>query len=547
MAAGGAAMAAAMAAKSRDVEEETSELVKEGNLLKRGRGRGLIAMFLSKPWQDRRIKLYEGLKIQYCSDDSIKGEIVLNGAQVSAKEPGDADGRQFPFEITNPIGDALMLNAENEKERGEWIHVIKCVVNGTWKLEKRLAIIAGLIGCPKIKTNFNKSALEAQLQQSSYDTNRLEEVYYCEWLDQLIDRIRRFQSEDSGFCPAFNEVFTKHTIDIEFSSDISGYYECTLREGGLVITNKRGQVWTNLSELGSDLPACLGGDVPYIVKKSMRENQGKLSENLRRLQASLRRSSPCTFEAAWPVVGPELKKSNYNTDDYYGGIFYDQYIGQVADKVASFAGSDASFIEMFNAKFTTGKVVIHVGPSNMAGYNKCSFVSGDLVVTFKSGNLCTNMSEIGSDFPQIISEGISIPYLAQKSMQDGQAKLNETLRTLGGLLNKSDMCLEAEYALLGPEMKKSNYGEDRFADIFYEAYLQQLVDKIRQLVAEDSDFAEAMNDKFTTKKVVIDVGPSNQAGWNKCSFRGGDLVITIKSGGLWTNLGEMGDDIVKLL
>ena len=104
---------------------------------------------------------------------------------------------------------------------------------------------------------------------------------------------------------------------------------------------------------------------------------------------------------------------------------------------------------------------------------------------------------------------------------------------------------EADYEVLKVEMGEQNYGEDRFGEIWYEVYPQQLKEKLESLCGEDAGLAELIRSKWTTRKLKVEK-QAMESVYHKCSITAeGDFLIGFRQ--MWCNLGECGNDIVAML
>lgn len=102
-----------------------TSIVKKGILSKKSRSK-----YLSGPWVLRTVILDSANKLSYYDGKTLKGEINLAGTMVNHMTQDTADGRVFPFQITNISAvkrsqtTSLMLAAGSFQEADEWVAIL---------------------------------------------------------------------------------------------------------------------------------------------------------------------------------------------------------------------------------------------------------------------------------------------------------------------------------------------------------------------------------------------------------------------------------------
>ena len=119
-----------------------------------------------------------------------------------------------------------------------------------------------------------------------------------EHLKALIEKIRRFVSEDPSFVAAFNRKFTARKIVIRPAKNpdaVKNYYDASFTGAGELLIEYK-SVWCNLSQLGKDFLQLLkGADSAYLANKSIREHTVKMSAYLQVI-AGLLQTTNVTYD-----------------------------------------------------------------------------------------------------------------------------------------------------------------------------------------------------------------------------------------------------------
>ena len=117
--------------KGAGVVYDDQGFAKRGRLMKKARLRGrwvFLASFFTRPWALRHMQLHRDKVLKYFDGDSFKGEININGCLAREIPPKDADGNVNAFCIFDmEDNEILVLSADNENERVQWIAAINAV------------------------------------------------------------------------------------------------------------------------------------------------------------------------------------------------------------------------------------------------------------------------------------------------------------------------------------------------------------------------------------------------------------------------------------
>jgi hypothetical protein len=288
--------------------------------------------------------------------------------------------------------------------------------------------------------------------------------------------------------------------------------------------------------------------IPYKVNKGIRDNAEKLSEHLSAITSLVGIASPATLEADFNNIKVGMEASGYE-GERFGEIVHDSYMQNLKDRLESLLQDDAEIAGALRSAWTTGKIVVRYSEAAVEwSYHRVSFEAGSLVITIAPGSFWTNVGDIGREIPDLLTVS-DVPYAADKNIRACAADLADKLAAITATVGLSGPCsLEADYASLAARMEESSYTVDRFGDIYHSAYVGQIADKLKELVDGDAAIAEPIRENMGANKIVIRaVDDSGDWSYHRVLFENGSLVVEIKPGCTWTNLGDIGREIPDLL
>jgi hypothetical protein len=226
-------------------------------------------------------------------------------------------------------------------------------------------------------------------------------------LKALIENLKRHIAADDCFVQDFNAQFTGKTIVIKPAADpesVKNYYDASFTADGKLQIVYR-SVWTNISNLGQDIPSCFSvNGIPYVVVRSIRKYGQVLEDNLNCLESVLHCSDdlhlePCVLEncLAMTNAGYDLER--------FGEIFFVEHLSALLANVQQQVAADNTFANEFLKYCSSRTIVIRpaADPASVEDYYDSSFtVDGKLLIEYRS--LWTNIDRIGADLATILRE-----------------------------------------------------------------------------------------------------------------------------------------------
>lgn len=284
--------------------------------------------------------------------------------------------------------------------------------------------------------------------------------------------------------------------------------------------------------------------VSLATRKNIRDNEEKKKENLGKIEGVTGKTG---LEFAWKdevAVAEALAKNGYA--DRIGEIFFDSYLSQLADALGTFCQNDDNKAAL-NAIWKTKKILFEID-EKAEGYQQITFPNGDLRMAAKAGNIWTNIGELGGDLAsrmQATYGGTALALTGSKNLKEYEGKRDEYLQTIGAAVGRTGLeFVFKDLKALDAQMKKNGY-EDRLGEVFYGSYLQQLAEFVTKL-CENDQAKEAFARKWTTKRILFETDAKAQ-GYQEITFPNGDLRIACKPDSIWTNIGQLGDNVVDQL
>jgi len=182
-------------------------------------------------------------------------------------------------------------------------------------------------------------------------------------------------------------------------------------------------------------------------------------------------------------------------------------------------------------KFSTNE------PVTIDGHTYCYEVSnksGDSVI------FSANSSEEAESWKKAILSVVNDTYQRDSRLE----KLSELIRVLNlELVLDEQACKESLVA--------SGYKTDRFVEIFYVTYLDNLIERIEKFIERDPGlFVNALKESMhgSNKIVFRPKNNTDRPGYYVSSFNpSGDLVIAFTKDQIWTNIYSLGADIEDII
>jgi len=265
------------------------------------------------------------------------------------------------------------------------------------KMNEHLQTIAAATGKSGLEFGFKDiKAVDAQLKKNGYES-RIGEVFYGTYLQNLADSLTKLCADESSKV-ALNQKWTSSKIFFETDAKAVTYQNVNFPGGDLRISCKPDNIWTNISQLGDDIPGQLtsefaGVSLPLKSAKNIRDYDEKAQVHLAAIGDAIGRGAPVTFVCEdVKAVDAQLTKNGYA--HRVGEVIWEAYLSQIASKLTSLCKDDM-VKEAIGDSFKNN-LIFKLDPK-ATGYQNCVFKDGNLVMSCKPDNIWTNISSLGDD------------------------------------------------------------------------------------------------------------------------------------------------------
>ena len=398
-----------------DSGPDGSVALKKGFLFKKSRDRAaLSAIKFKSPWKRREFRVHESSKLQYWKDEVLFGEIPsLTGAAIVDKEKSEADDHEFAFEIQT-ADENLLLYAETREDFKDWTDVLRSVSDGSWQAIKRAIILRDLLQIDAAQTIvivYDIDALKDALTASRTDVSNLPDIFFVNYLDCIIGKVRAYISIDAEFARVMREHLTGFRVRLTSvpPEEIGGkYYQSRFNDDGeYVLAFNKTQVGVNTFDIADDLTTLLtDGGYPYLLMRGIRMFRAKGDEHLKVI-GELVGVTDVTFDLCLAENYESMKVTpGTYTDEQFGALMYETHLQCLLNQIRNFVGRDTGFAAAFRDRFKSKKIVIK--PTTDASLIKQNYASsftpeGDLLIQYKKDMFIINLGYIGMDLPAILS------------------------------------------------------------------------------------------------------------------------------------------------
>ncbi|KAM9984295.1 hypothetical protein ACTFIZ_004006 [Dictyostelium cf. discoideum] len=259
--------------------------------------------------------------------------------------------------------------------------------------------------------------------------------------------------------------------------------------------------------------------LPLVTRKSLRDNEEKLKENVEKIQQAL--GVEWTYEFDFETILAKCTEEYVKND--LGGLFYKDIAGNIADCIERCSKDEMSKEALVEANTAQKIVLIPNDDKKFNAYWKYEFVNGELRVYFKP-NIC-NVSDLSYFKLETIipSPGVySLP--ARINLKEKQEKFTESLEKVKAVTKMEWTLDESSLETLYPSLDKSY--QERIGDIFSEILDYACENIVKR--CGDEMVCEAVQEACPSGKIVFKFDAKQSEYW-KWKFADGELHISFKS------------------
>jgi len=314
-----------------------------------------------------------------------------------------------------------------------------------------------------------------------------------------------------------------------------GYFESTIKDGGLIITCK---YVANIDEAGRDIVKLLGqkpGALPLVYRQHIRNEEAKRTEHAEKIKEAL--GVEYTFDLDWAALYTGAADKTEEGWRLPQSISY--YTEAIANRIEGFS-KDEMAKEQFLEE-TQKRTIKFIFDKNAKGefYVKETIHDGLLTLTIK---YVANVDETGRNILKLLGKGAGqIPLIVRMNIRDFEEKRQGHLERIREKTGISDLEWDFDWNAIVTAVDSSD--ADRIGET-YDAYCEAVADRFNRL-CDDEMVKEAVIDAMSAKKIKFVFNKNAKIdSYTKSAFVDGVLVFTTK---YICNVNEVGSDIESLL
>lgn len=286
-------------------------------------------------------------------------------------------------------------------------------------------------------------------------------------------------------------------------------------------------------------------DIPYATEKGLRALLPKRDENLQLINGVLGLSDGegVVFLDHLAENVPAMIADGYG-EDRFGDVFYNDHLSSLASRIQRLAEEEPGFVAGLNALFFGSRVISIRPTTNVDGmgdkyYQSTLTAEGNLEIEYR--RFYCNLNEIGADLSVLVkayvranaAPGIFSFVSGEPSAASMKPKVQALAEQLEIFLPEF-IDVIGDFAELSDTLEKSGYESDRFDEVFYDAFMDNLLSNLKTLMEEDpGHFLALFKTRFAGRMIVLQPFSNEEAetvnGYYQTSFSPeGGLVIKFR-------------------
>jgi len=315
---------------------------------------------------------------KYSSTDIDNGDIVVTIYQFSNVSDTGSD-------LLGKLGDASGLS-------------LKAALDVKKYAEEQTETIAAIQADTQLPTDVTVDVdlvvFSAFFDKAGY-TDRVGE-FVLDYLKAIHRNLERAFKEDETARSALHSHWTTGVIRLTLGTNKKNEYKYTetqVDNGDLVVTIYQ---FSNVSDTAADVVSKLGDPETGLSLKSalnVKKYEEAKNEHLAALKETVGLAADVTVDADLKTLDATVNKLGY--ENRVGEFIFDDILKALLNNLKR-SCADEMAKEAIGEAWATG-VIRFAEDKKCKSYHSCDFVDGDLVISYKSENLISNISDIGND------------------------------------------------------------------------------------------------------------------------------------------------------
>jgi len=280
------------------------------------------------------------------------------------------------------------------------------------------------------------------------------------------------------------------------------------------------------------------------VRKNIRDEWDPKQESLRQgIKAST--GVDWQIEIDWNAVYSSINEKN-NFKNRPGNAAFNTIQGFIKNTTKQL--EDTLVKDAFLQAVPKKTIVYAVQPKlTQGGYCDILFLDGMLALHSKSDAMCTNINDIGQNLINLIPSPEKLTWVQKKNIRDEWEKKRENIEKILKAATDCDWKFELNWENILELVPDNNTYKKRPGYFVFES-INGLSNHISKK-CKDSMVKEALLDAVTKRTITYKVLPQNEVKGSlfDVKIEDGMIAICVKPDRICTNVGEIGQNLEKLL
>jgi len=328
---------------------------------------------------------------------------------------------------------------------------------------------------------------------------------------------------------------TANKIIFRLNESSQGYQQLLFENGALVIQCKVDRFWTNINDIGNFKIETIipSDDLPFVLKKNIRDAQPKLQQNLARIKNVT--GIDFTYEVDFAAVLSKVAEYQSAAYSRLGEIMYDSYLNSIASLFEKSCKDDMVKSALLES-LSSNSIIFRIHDA-AKGYQEVLIENGSLIIQCVPSRFWTNVQDIGNFKIETIIPSSDIPFIIKKNIRDNDAKLKAHLEKIKAATG-NDFVFETDYQeVLTKVVEYQNAAKERLGEILLDGYMSKIADLFDNKCKDDLIKGGILR-ATTANKIVFRINEDAE-GYQDIIFADGAMIVQCKASRFWTNLNDI--------
>ncbi len=491
---------------------------------------------ISSQWTTGVIKVIfttDSKKVSYCSAEIQDGNMDLLFLKSSYYSNVDQLGSKLLETLKSNSGMSLKAELNIQKTEAERV--------------KLLAEIQDLVGIPvpaTLDVDWNDIARVGDQRGYHDRAGEILNTLLTSLRDNLTEHVKESLVKDSLVA-----VWSTGVISHKMVSDkVQSYCGVAFVDGVLEMQSNESAFYSNVANMGDarmleKLEAVGAAATSLPLKSAINEEKYRPSMAKYCEEIADAVGIQCILDVDLVQFDAAAEKAGYG--GRVGEVVYEFILGSFKNSILKLISEDTGTCKRMLTQYWLSGVILVLLDDQLDRMNASFFDNGDIVVALKPDSICSNVETIGSDlvFLMVDTENSNLTVTASIALQKARPELDALLERLRQAVQlPSEIVVDLDFAALAAAVDALDR-LDQVAQV-WQWILEGLVANVESVCSDDLVQGAILEAWATgTLRLILD---DSMNGWS-CDFVDGELVITVNSAYVASNVTEIGKDIVDKL